>query len=110
MKKVVNKREQSAYHINITFPGGKFIQKTDLSLDGLFNTYFINLNNNLAGKNYTINDAESVMEKYDNLFKDCKITIQYVDTWGHRWKGKCAWPRREKFINYLKERIMNYET
>ena len=41
MKKVVNKREQSAYHINITFPGGKFIQKTDLSLDGLFNTYFI---------------------------------------------------------------------
>lgn len=109
-KKVVQKREQASYDLQITFPDNKVLKKTNLSLYQLFENYFINLNNNLKNSNYSIKDAESIMNKYDELFKNCKVLIQYVDSWGHRWKGKVAWPKKDKFIEYLKERIINYET
>lgn len=110
MAKSVNKRVQSCYHISITFPDNKVISKTEIPLYKLLEVYFINLDNNLKGKGYKIDDAEELMQKYEKLFENCKVIIQYTDSWGHRWKGKCAWPKREKFINYLKERIVNYGT
>jgi len=109
-KKSIEKRLKPDYHILIEFPDGKKISKSNLLISQLFNIYFINLDKNLSVKKYSIHDADSIMNKYDELFKNCKVKIQYTDSWGHRWKGKEAWPRREKFINYLKERILNYET
>lgn len=110
MAKLVEKRIPACYHISITFPNGKVLTKIDIPLYKLFEIYFINLNKNLEGKNYTIKDAEEIMQKYETMFQNCKVIIQYTDSWGHRWKGKSAWPKREKFINYLRERILNYET
>ena len=51
--------------------------------------------------------AEELFNKYDETFKskDIKVVIRYIDSWGHLWKGKCAWPRKEKFIEYLRERL-----
>lgn len=105
---IQTKRFTPIYHISIEFPDGKKLSKTNIGLQVLFNTYFINLDKNLSGKNYSLSDAESIMNKYDKLFENCKILIQYTDSWGHRWKGKSAWPKRQKFIDYIKERILNY--
>ena len=103
----VNKRESPSYAISIKFPDGRLISKTKLYLSQLFNIYFINLDKNLKSKFYTLEDSENIYNKYKELYKDCKIIIQYSDSWGHIWKGDCAWPKKDKFIEYIKERIVN---
>lgn len=105
----VQKRIQGYYDISITFPDNKKLVKTGLSLYKLLDTYFINLDKNLSNNKYSISDAENIYNKYQELFKNCKVVIQYVDSWEHRWKGHCAWPKKDKFIEHLKERILNYE-
>jgi hypothetical protein len=99
----LDKRETPAYAISITFPDGKKLVKTNLTLSGLFDNYFINLDSNLDSGKFL--DAESIYNKYQELFNKCKVNIQFTDSWGHRWKGKTAWPRKEKFINYLTEKL-----
>ena len=76
----------------------------------LFEIYFINLDKNLQSKKYSVNEALEILNKYKEIYKDCEVLIQYSDSWGHIWKGKCAWPREDKFIEYIKERIVNYDT
>ena len=43
--------------------------------------------------------------KLASFSSDIKISIQYVDSWGHLWKGKVAWPKEELFIEYLNKRL-----
>ena len=93
------------WQIGILFPDGKKIVKPRCTLNELFNTYFIGLDKYL-NKNIT---AEELLEKYKETFqsKGIKVAIRYIDSWGHKWSGKVAWPRESKFIEYLNDRINN---
>ena len=91
------------WQIGILFPDGKKISKPKCGMYELFGTYFIGLDKYLKSGL----SAEELLEKYENTFKskDIKVVIRYIDSWGHIWKGKCAWPKKENFIEYLKERL-----
>ena len=91
------------WQIGILFPDGKKISKPKCTLNEIFNTYFIGLDKYLDGKL----SAEELLEKYKTTFetKDIKVVIRYIDSWGHLWKGKVAWPRESKFIEYLNKRL-----
>ena len=91
------------WQIGILFPDGKKISKPRCTLNEIFNTYFLNLEKYI-NKKYT---AEELLELYEKTYssKEIKIVIHYIDSWSHLWKGKCAWPKRERFIEYLNKRI-----
>ena len=91
------------WQIGIIFPDGKKISKPKCTLNEIFNTYFIGLDKYLDGKL----SAEELLEKYKTTFetKDIKVVIRYIDSWGHLWKGKVAWPRESKFIEYLNKKL-----
>ncbi len=91
------------WQIGILFPDGKKISKPRCTLNEIFNTYFIGLDKYIS-KGFT---AEELLNKYRDTFsnKEIKIQINYIDSWGHLWKGKVAWPRESKFIEYLNKRI-----
>lgn len=91
------------WQIGILFPDGRKITKLKCTLNDLFNTYFINLDSFL-NKGLT---SEELLEKYKQTFesKGIKISIRYIDSWGHTWKGKVAWPKEDKFIEYLNKRL-----
>lgn len=93
------------WQIGILFPDGKKITKPKCTLNDLFNTYFIGLDKYLQ-ENFT---AEELLDKYKSTFenKGIKIQINYIDSWGHTWKGKVAWPKETKFIEYLNKRLSN---
>ena len=108
MAKAVNpikqkKRSQTYYQIGLLFPDGKKIVKKQCSLNEVFETYFLKLENYLD-KNYT---PEQLFELYENTYKNkgVKVQINFIDSWEHKWTGKCAWPRKEKFLNYLENEI-----
>ena len=91
------------WQIIILFPDGRKIFKSKCSLNEVFETYFINLDN-LITKDIT---PEELLEKYKETYKkkDIKVGINYIDSWGHKWVGKVAWPKEDKFIEYLNKRI-----
>lgn len=94
---------QPVWQIGILFPDGKKISKPKCTLNEIFNTYFMGLDKYLS-KGY---NAEQLLELYHKTYynKGIKIVIQYIDSWGHTWKGKVAWPRESKFIEYLNKRL-----
>lgn len=91
------------WQIGMLFPDGKKIAKPKCTLNEIFNTYFLSLEKYLS-KGFT---AEELLEKYKETFtkNDIKVQINYIDSWGHIWKGKVAWPKESKFIDYLNKRI-----
>ena len=91
------------WQIGILFPDGKKISKPKCTLNEIFETYFIGLDKYL-NSNLT---AEELLDKYKETFKtkEIKVAIHYIDSWGHTWKGKVAWPRESKFIEYLNKRL-----
>jgi len=91
------------WQIGMLFPDGKKISKPKCTLNEIFNTYFIGLDKYIGSGL----SAEELLEKYKNTFstKGIKVQINYIDSWGHTWKGKVAWPRESKFIEYLNKRI-----
>lgn len=92
------------FQIGILFPDGKKISKLKLEkLDDVFDTYFLSLDKYLV-KNY---DAEQLYELYQKTYsnKEIKVAIHYIDSWGHLWKGKHAWPKKEWFIDYLNKKM-----
>lgn len=97
------KRIIAYYQIGILFPDGKKIVKPRCTLEEVFENYFINLDKYL-GKGLT---AEELLNKYKETFNknNIKVQINYIDSWGHKWTGKCAWPRESKFIDYLNKRL-----
>ena len=97
------KRVTPVWQIGILFPDNKKIAKPRCTLDEVFETYFINLDRYLNNSA----KAEELLQQYKNTFtnKGIKIQINFVDSWGHTWKGKEAWPKDEKFIDYLNRRI-----
>lgn len=101
----VETKVPSYFKIGILFPDGKKIVKPRCTMNEIFETYFIGLEKYLT-KDTT---GEELFNKYQESFKskDIKISIQYVDSWGHLWKGKVAWPRESKFIEYLNKRLLN---
>ena len=96
---------QPIWQIGILFPNGQKILKPKCTLNEIFNTYFINLDKYL-NKNLS---AEELFEKYKETFSkgNVKIQINYIDSWGHTWKGKVAWPKESKFIEYLNKKLNN---
>ena len=93
------------WQIGILFPDGKKISKPRCTLNEIFETYFIGLDKYIS-KGFT---AEELLDKYKETFetKGIKVAIHYIDSWAHVWKGKVAWPRESKFIEYLNKRIKN---
>lgn len=93
------------WQIGILFPDGKKVSKPKCTLNEVFETYFMGLDKYLSS-NLT---AEELLDKYKNTFnsKGIKVAIHYIDSWGHTWKGKVAWPKESKFIEYLNKRIKN---
>lgn len=91
------------WQIGILFPDGKKISKPKCTLNEIFNTYFIGLDKYL---NSSLT-AEELFQKYKDTFtnKGIKVVIHYIDSWGHTWKGKVAWPRESKFIEFLNSRL-----
>lgn len=96
---------QPIWQIGISFPDGKKISKPKCSLNEVFETYFLNLEK-LMSPNMT---AEELFNKYQETYKEkgIKVVINYIDSWSHKWTGKCAWPRETKFIEYLNKRMEN---
>ena len=93
----------SYWKIGILFPDGKKIIKPRCTLDEIFETYFIGLEKYLS----SVDETSKLLDLYKKTFesKNIKVSIQYVDSWGHLWKGKVAWPKDEWFINYLNKRL-----
>ena len=93
------------WQIGILFPDGKKISKPKCTLNEVFNTYFINLDKYL-NKDIT---SEELLNKYKETFEknNIKVQINYIDSWGHKWRGKIAWPREYKFIEFLNNRLKN---
>lgn len=93
----------AVWQIGMLFPNGKKISKPKCSLNELFNTYFIGLDKYLD-KGY---DAEKLLDLYKKNFekKEIKVQINYIDSYGHKWTGKVAWPKEEKFIEYLNKKL-----
>lgn len=91
------------WQIGIQFPDGRKISKPKCTLNELFNTYFIGLEKNIKSGL----TPEELVDKYETTFesKNIKVVIRYIDSWGHTWKGKVAWPRKSKFIEYLNKRL-----
>ena len=91
------------WQIGMLFPDGKKISKPKCTLNEIFNTYFLNLEKYL-NKGLS---AEELLDKYKETFTkgNIKIQINYIDSWGHLWKGRVAWPRESKFIEYLNKRL-----
>lgn len=93
------------WQIGILFPDGKKIAKPKCTLNEILETYFIGLdkyiNKGIA--------PEDLLNKYKETFesKGIKVQINYIDSYGHKWTGKCAWPRENKFIEYLEKRLSN---
>ena len=101
---IVSPTKVPAYwQIGILFPDGKKISKPKCTLNEVFNTYFIGLDKYL-NKDFS---AEELLNKYKETFnnKGIKIAIHYIDSWGHVWKGKVAWPKEDKFIEYLNKKL-----
>jgi hypothetical protein len=96
---------QPVWQIGMLFPNGQKIAKPKCTLNEIFETYFLNLDK-YVGKDIT---AEDLLNKYKDTFesKGIKVQINYIDSWGHTWKGKVAWPRESKFIEYLNKRLNN---
>ena len=94
---------QPIWQIGMLFPDGKKISKPKCTLNEIFNTYFMNLDKYIS-KGY---DAEQLLELYQKTYynKGIKIQINYIDSWGHIWKGKVAWPKESKFIEFLNSRL-----
>ena len=94
---------QPVWQIGILFPDGKKIAKPKCTLNDIFNTYFIGLDKYL-NKGLT---AEELLSKYKESFesKGIKVQINYIDSYGHLWKGKVAWPKESKFIEFLEKRL-----
>ena len=91
------------WQIGILFPDGKKISKPKCTLNEIFETYFMSLDK-YSSKGYS---PEQLLELYQKTYynKGIKVQINYIDSWGHLWKGKIAWPRESKFIEYLNKRI-----
>lgn len=102
-KKNLSIKTKPKWSISILFPNGKNIVKKNCLLEDIFNTYFLNLDK-LIDKSLT---AEELLQKYEESFKskDIKIGINYIDSWGHTWSGKIAWPKRDKFIEFLNKKL-----
>ena len=100
---VIPVKIQPVWQIGILFPDGKKISKPKCTLNEIFNTYFIGLDKYL-NKEFS---AEELLNKYKETFnnKGIKVQINYIDSYGHLWKGKVAWPRESKFIDYLNKRL-----
>ena len=93
---------QPVWQIAILFPDGRKISKPKCTLNDLFETYFINLDK-YVNKGLS---AEELLEKYKETYaKGFKVQIAYIDSWSHRWTGKVAWPKEDKFIEYLNKRL-----
>lgn len=93
------------WQIGILFPDGKKIAKPKCTLNEILETYFIGLDKYIS-KGFT---SEELLNKYKETFelKGIKVQINYIDSYGHKWTGKCAWPRENKFIEYLEKRLGN---
>ena len=91
------------WQIGMLFPDGKKISKVKCTLNELMETYFIGLDKYIS-KGYS---PEQLLELYSKTYynKGIKVQINYIDSWGHLWKGKIAWPRESKFIEFLDKRI-----
>ena len=98
-----SKRLTPIWQIGILFPDGKKIIKPRCTLDDIFDTYFLKLDKYLNGK-YT---AEELYNLYKKTYEDkgIKIQINFQDSWGYIWRGKEAWPKDTKFIDYLNKRL-----
>ena len=91
------------WQIGIQFSDGKKISKSKCTLNEIFETYFIGLDKYLS-KGYS---PEQLLELYQKTYynRGIKVQINYIDSWGHTWKGKVAWPRESKFIEFLNNRL-----
>lgn len=96
---------QPVWQIGMLFPDGKKISKPRCTLNEIFNTYFINLDKYL-NKGFS---AGELLNKYKETFDkgNIKVQINYIDSWGHTWRGKVAWPKEDKFIEYLNKKLNN---
>lgn len=93
------------WQIGILFPDGRKLAKPKCTLNELFDTYFMNLDRYLD-RGYS---PEQLLELYQKTYynKGIKVQINYIDSYGHLWKGKTAWPKESKFIEFLEKRIVN---
>jgi len=100
---VIPVKTQPIWQIGMLFPDGKKISKPKCTLNDIFNTYFIGLDKYL-NKGFS---AEELLTKYKESFenKGIKVQINYIDSYGHLWKGKVAWPRESKFIEFLNNKL-----
>lgn len=100
---VIPTKVPPVWQIGMLFPDGKKISKPKCTLNDLFTTYFIGLDKYLSSGL----EAEELLNKYKETFKskEIKVQINYIDSWGHKWTGKVAWPKESKFIEYLNNRL-----
>ena len=91
------------WQIGMLFPDGKRISKPKCTINDIMETYFLNLDKYLD-KGY---DSQQLLELYQKTYynKGIKVQINYIDSWGHTWKGKVAWPKEHLFVEFLNKRL-----
>ena len=102
---VIPTKVPPVWQIGILFPDGKKISKPRCTLNEIFETYFMGLDKYISYANKE--GADKLLDLYKKTFesKGIKVQINYIDSWGHKWKGKVAWPKEDKFIEYLNKRM-----
>jgi hypothetical protein len=106
-KKVKAKRHLGYYILKIKSPDGKAFGKTDLNTESWCDLYFINLEN-LLMKNkdtLTLDSAETILDKYNQIYTKYKAFSTYVDSWDNKWHGKLGMVSEKKRLEYLKDKI-----
>lgn len=101
--------ERNAWSIQIKSPDGKLRGKLKTTENGWLEVYFFNLDKIIASNHPTKEKAPEILEKYINIYKNYKIASKYEDTWGNIWKGKCSFPDKDRMLNYIINKIKEYE-
>lgn len=103
MKQKIQSKVPSYFQIGIQFPDGKKVVKSKCTMEEVFETYFINLEK----LRESVETPEELFEKYQEKYEKegIKVAINYSDSWGHMWKGKKAWPIKDRFIEYLNRKM-----
>ena len=104
------KRTPGYFNIKILGPDGKVRGKSRLNKTEAFDFYFVSLDKNLSVlkekyENIDETFAQTIFDKYKQMYSKYKIKTQYVDSWGHLWEGKIAELPKTWALEYLKKKI-----
>ena len=104
------KRTPGYFNIKILGPDGKVRGKSGMDKTQAFDFYFVGLDKNLNSLKEKFGNidetfAQSILDKYKQIYSKYKFKNQYIDSYGHLWEGEVASLPDKWALEYLKKKI-----